>query len=417
MSEPTELVLWEKQHDFFSFNHIQSILLECGIGYGKTFVGALWARSMVDEYHGVNGMIVSRDLPQFKKAVLPEFLKVLTIFGDVEGVDYKHNKSEKYFYFYSQKVYIYYCGAVNYDSSFRGPNVAWIWADECDYYKREAWETMLGRLRVAPELLRATSSPKGFNHIWDYFYDNKEALVLNAPTWENMGLSKQYVRNLKKVYSPSLFEQEVGGKRLNVKVGKVFDEFDRHKHVKECRHLLRDEDQLRFFTDYNISNYCGVYMFMRPDEDGVDHIYMIGEEHLKFKGSEVMAATVKSKYPDRPLIVIGDSTGNTKRDVAITKTNYKHFEDAGLLTEKFRNPSVDARNICANSRFYHCRVTVDPSCPNLIRDLELLSWKEDGSGVDKSDITISHSSDAGTYGIWYYLPIKADKKKSYMVQL
>lgn len=396
------LTLWDKQHTFLTSDHIPSILLECGIGYGKTFVGAMWARINVENYPNVNGMLVARDLPQFKKAMRPELLKVFKIFGDVVDVDYTENKAEGYFYFEAQNVHIYYVGATNYDSAFRGPNIAWILADEADYYKREAWETMLGRLRVYPELLRVTSSPKGFNHIYDFFYqvDDKDTLVLNAPTWENLGLSNKYIRTLKKSYSPRLFEQEVGGKRLRLNVGAVFDEFDRTKHVAPCRHLLTDKDQLYFFTDYNISNYCGTYLFYK---DGI--VYAIGEEHLKFKGSRVMAQTVKSKWPNRPVIVMGDSTGNNKKDVAADKTNYQHFKDAGLLTKKFRNPPVQSRIISANSNIFHNKVVIDPSCKNLIRDLELMSWKEDGSDVDKSDITLSHASDGYTYGLWYFMPI------------
>lgn len=377
-------------------------LLDCGIGYGKTFVGALKARVMLDKFHNVNGMIVSRDLPQFKKAVLPELLKIFSIFKDVEGIDYEHNKADKFFFFHKQNVRIFYTGANNYDSAFRGPNVSWIWADEADYYKPIAWETMLGRLRVAPEILYVTSSPKGFNHIYDYFYKNAsgDTLVLNAPTWENLSLSNRYIKTLKKTYSPRLFEQEVCAKRLHLNVGAVFDEFNRKKHVSECRDLLEDSDQLYFFTDYNISNYCGTYMFFKNGT-----VYAIGEEHLKYQGSRVMAEKVKAKFPDRPVIVIGDSTGNNKRDVAIDKTNYQHFQDAGLLTEKFLNPPVESRIICANSHLFHNRLVIDPSCPNLIRDLELLAWTEDGKKIDKSDISLSHAADGYTYGVYYFLPL------------
>jgi len=375
-------------------------LLQCGIGYGKTFVGALDMRMAVDKYHDRNFMIVSRDLPQFKKAILPEWLNMLKLFGDEEGVDYEYNRSSHTFYFIQQKVTIYCTGATNYDSAFRGPNIAYIWADEADFYKREAWETMLGRLRVYPEILKVTSSPKGFNHIYDYFEGNDDATVLQAPTWENMSLSDNYIKTLKKTYSPLLFNQEVAGERLNTRSGSIFDEFDRKRHVKKCRNELLDTDQLYFFTDYNVSNYCGTYMFFR---DGVVHA--IGEEHLKFKNSRIMAQTVKSKYPDRPVIVVGDSTGNNKRDVAIDKTNYQHFRDAGLLTKNFLNPPVESRIISSNSNFYHDKIVVDPSCKNLIRDLELLIWKEDGSGIDKSDISLSHAADGYTYGLWFFIPV------------
>ena len=397
-----ELSLWDKQYKFLTSTK-KSVLLQCGIGFGKTFVDCVFVLNSLQTYKNCNYMFVARDMPQFKKAILPEMMTVLEIFNYKEGADYILNRSSMEFYFKKEKVTMFCVGATNYDSAFRGPNIAIMIADEVEYYKREAWYAMLGRLRVYPELLRCSSTPNGFNFVSEYFVDNdddtKEVLV--APTFENKSLSDQYVKTLKQTYSPKMYEQEVLAKRLNLKLGQVYDEFDRNIHVKECKSLLEDNDQLYFFTDYNISNYCGTYMIMKDDV-----VYAIGEEHLRFKGSQVMAKTVKAKYPDRPVIVVGDSTGNNKRDVAIDRTNYEHFRREGLLTKAFRNPPVESRIIAAQSHLHHKKLVVDPSCKTLIKDLELLSWKEDGTGIDKSNIELSHAADAWNYGVWFFMPIK-----------
>ena len=161
--------------------------------------------------------------------------------------------------------------------------------------------------------------------------------------------------------------------------------------------------QIYFFTDYNIANYCGVYLAFIND-----HLYVIGEEHLKFKGTEYMAQVVKAKYPNA--IVVGDSAGNNKRDVAAANTNYEIFNRYGLKTKHFRNPLVDQRVINLQSRLYHNRLTVDPTCPTLIKDLELLTWKEDGKNIDKSNLELSHASDALGYGVYYFMPLKKIQK-------
>lgn len=397
----------------------RDVLMECGIGYGKTFAGSIWATKNVFQYPGAPGMIASRDFPQLKKAVLPEMKKALAMFGLKEKktgtlgpMQYRFNGSDYTYTFWNGTI-IYCVTAQNYDSSFRGPNMAWIWADEVDYYKPEAFQTMLGRLRIKPELLRCTSSPKGFNFVWEYFYNSEGAadrLVLNAPTWDNLNLSAEYVDSLRSFYSPRLFEQECGAKRLQINVGAVFNEFDRNKHVRPCRDTLPDDAQLYFFTDYNISNYCGVFQWYDRENDIV---YTIGEIHLKFEDSRKMAQKIKSLYPDRPVIVIGDATGNNKRDVAITKTNYQHFQDAGLLTQRFKNPPVESRIISANSNLYHQNIVIDPSAKNLIRDLELVAWREDGNGIEKSDLSLSHSSDAWSYGDWFFHGLIKKKKAKF----
>jgi len=396
-----DIGLWDKQLEYISSTE-KSVLLSCGVGFGKTYANAVFAVISMYKYPGTRIMMVARDVPQFKKSVLPELLKVFQMFKLEEHIDYKYNRQSMEFTF-TNGVIINGVGANNYDSAFRGPNIAIIIADEVEYYKQEAWTTMLSRLRVKPELLRCSSTPCGFNFIYEYFDVKKAAnkKVIHATTHENLALSEEYIQMLKDDYSPRLFQQEVLAQRLRIKEGSVYDEFDRNIHVQECRHLLKRDDYVHFFTDYNISNYCGVYMFHR---DGCT--YAIGEEHLKFQGTEVMAPKVKAKYPNA--IVIGDSTGNNKRDTAITKTNYQIFESYGLTTQRFRNPPVESRVINANSRLFHRRVVIDPSCVSLIKDMELLGWKEDGSGIDKSNINLSHASDAWGYGIWYFQPLKKD---------
>ena len=64
--------------------------------------------------------------------------------------------------------------------------------------------------------------------------------------------------------------------------------------------------------------------------------------------------------------------------------------------------------------FYNLKIVIDPSCKNLIRDLELVSYKENGKNneIDKSDQTLTHASDAFGYAVWEYLPLKAPSKRS-----
>ena len=127
-----------------------------------------------------------------------------------------------------------------------------------------------------------------------------------------------------------------------------------------------------------------------------------------------MANKIAQRWGDRHVIVIGDSTGNNKKDVAADKTNYEIFEEIlGMgSTEKFTNPPVQSRIIGANSNFYHKKVIVDPSCLTLIKDLELVAYKEDGSDIDKSNIDLTHAADAFTYGLWYFLPIKKKPRET-----
>lgn len=408
----TLITLWDKQYGFYT-DQGREALLEAGIGYGKSMVASMWLFENVQEQPMSKWIMAARDYRQLKTAVDEEFEYYLhDIYGLERDVHYrKTNGSPITYEFKHNGAKIYGFGAQNYDTAFRAGNYMGGWGDEVDFWKPEAVKAFRGRIRKAPELIRWTSSPNGFNHVHEDFYVNKAGNIYNAPSHENKSLSPEYLESLRKTYSPKLFEQEVLAKRLNMNVGAVYNEFDRARHVKPCKELLLPSDQLYFFTDYNISHYCGTYMFKRGGK-----VYAIGEEHLEFQGTREMAQRVKSKWPNRPIIVVGDSTGNNKRDVAIDKSNYQLFQAAGLGTKNFLNPPVQSRIICANSNFYHDRLIIDPSCKNLIRDCELVAWKEDGKDIDKSDITLSHASDGYTYGVHFFLPLQDRSKFKIMTQ-
>lgn len=402
----TQIALFDKQIEFFSLNTNEA-LLEAGIAYGKSRTASIWLINQVQQYPKSSWFMAARDYKQLKTAVDREFEHVLNdILGIQRGVHYrKTNGSPIEYVFKHNGAIIFGVGAHNYDTVFRAGNYNGAWGDEVDFWKPEALEALRGRIRVFPELKRFTSSPKGFNHIHKDFYVNKVGPVINATTLENPTLSQSYVDSLRRTYSPKLYEQEVLAKRLNLSQGAVYDEFNRDIHVSPCKDKYDPNvHQIYFFTDYNYSNYCGCYMYY---DNAEEILYTIGEEQIKFGGTERMAPIVKSKYP--PAIVIGDSTGNNKKDVAITRTNYKIFEDHGLMTKRFRNPLVEQRIINANSRLFHKKIVIDPDCKVLIKDLELLGWKEDGSGIDKSNIELSHASDAWSYGVFYFMPLKANK--------
>lgn len=413
-----DIPLFEKQCEFMSYHDQREVLFEGGIGSGKTTTGALWLAEQALTYDKSKWLMTSRDNGQLVDATSAEFDYVLQdMLGLEEDVHYTKNQKPMKYTFHNTGAIVNGRSAHNYDSSFRGPNYWGAWADEADFYKAEAIEKLRGRIRRGREQIRYTSSPNGFNHIYNDFYVKKMGPVVHATTYDNPTLSTAYIESLRQSYSPRLFEQEVLAKRLRINVGAVYNEFNREKHLQDLTEfidkVIHDRMEIYFFTDYNIANYCGVYLVFYKGK-----VYCIGEEHLQFKGSSYMAMQVRARFPDNPIIVCGDATGNNKKDVAIEKTNYAHFESAGLMTKNFKNPPVNSRIISANSRMHHGKCIIHSGsmkyngCPILTKDLELVAWKEDGSDIDKSNIELSHASDAYTYGLWHFLPITIKKKST-----
>lgn len=405
-----DINLSEKQIDFMQIETRYG-LFEAGIGTGKTFAGALWAAKMAISYPGKRGVIVARDVPQLRNGTLIEFTKVLTkVMGFIEDVDFKHNKAKNEFVFTNGTVVV--CvGSLNYDSAFRGPSYSWAWADEADYWSEDAYKALKGRIRVHPEQIRITSSPKGYNFIYDEFYTKMDEtkVIVKATTYDNPYLSEGFIEDLRKSYSPKLFRQEVMAERLNLTAGAVYSEFDREVHVKECNSRLTKGKAIHIFTDYNVSHYLAVVTIFEAGK-----LYIVDEIHLEDANTIKMADTIMARYgKDHHITLSGDSTGNNARNVAASHSNYQIFGQRGITTLPFRNPPVMQRVMGVESAFFNKNVVIDPKCKSLIRDMELMTWKKGlNNEVDKSDITLSHASDCFGYSVWYYLPLKSAQKQS-----
>ena len=399
--EIVQLELFAKQLEFMKYND-RYVHFCGGIGSGKTFVGAVWMVKAILESHDNRALICARDFGQLRNATLVEFNAVLKIFGLIEGKHFTFNKSVFEYRFFNGTVII--CtGMNNPDSALRGPSYGIVWADEAEFYEKDAWLKLKGRVRRNPGLIRITSSPNGFNHMYDEFELREDAdkKVVRSTTYDNPTLPKEYVEDLKNSYSPKMFSQEVLAERVSLNQQSVYDEFDRAKHVRTgCAELLRPTDQLFAFLDYNINRYPAVYMFIRNNT-----VYCVGEEWLEFGGSRQMAQQIKSRWPNRHVIVVGDSQGNNKGDVAADYSNYEIFRQEGIITKTFLNPPVQQRIINANSRLYHHKVVIDPSCEKLIRDLEQVSYDDKGKILKTGNLDLTHISDAWSYGMWYFLPL------------
>ena len=401
MKEIKKLELFPKQIEFMKsekrYTHFCG-----GIGAGKTFVGAVKMAKLVLDHPNTRMLICARDFGQLRNATLVEFNNVLRFFGLIQDKHYTFNKAIFEYSFFNG-VTIICTGMNNPDSALRGPSYGVAWTDEAEFYDEDAWLKMKGRLRAKPGLINVTSSPNGFNHMHREFVEKggKDKLVITATTYDNPTLPPEYVEDLKGSYSPKMFAQEVMAQRVALNLQSVYEDFDRSIQVQPCTHLIKPYDQLYCFLDYNIHRYPGCYMFERNNT-----IYCIGEEWLEFGGSRQMAQTIKARWQERNVIVIGDSQGNHAGNVAADYSNYEIFRQEGIITKTFSNPPVQQRIINANSRLYHHKVVIDPSLEKLIRDLEQVSYDDCGKILKTAgNLDLTHISDAWSYGLWYFLPL------------
>jgi len=162
-----------------------------GIGAGKTYAGAIEILRMPPESRG---MVIAPTYPMMRDA------SQRTFFDIARDAVKQHNKAEQYTILKNGTTILW--RSADKPDSLRGPNLGWIWGDEWAYGTDDAHRVALGRLRLAPGRLWATTTPAGMNWFHKRVTDPKSNFGLHhSSTAENTHLLPDYVTSLTDYFS------------------------------------------------------------------------------------------------------------------------------------------------------------------------------------------------------------------------
>lgn len=359
-----------------------------GLGSGKTFAGGAWAMHMLHQYPKTTGLITANSYSQLQKATLPVFFEVLEKFGI--RYHYKSQAGE----IHIGKTVIYTISMEKYDL-LRGIEIGWAWSDECAFYREEAFNVLIGRIRdkKGPCQWKGTTTPNGFNWLYTRFVEKpmSNSKVVYSRTTDNLAnLPEKYVRTLTEQYDKRLAQQELEGQFVNLSSGKVYYGFDRNTHIGE-----HDGRNYPVFSglDFNVHPLCGVFVHQAKDK-----IYVTGEIYQEDSNTFNAAKEILRRYPHSLVNVVADDSG-AKRHTNGQWTDHEILRRANINVLKFRNPLVKDRYNNINRLFSKGLLIIDPSCKKLIADLEKLTY-------DNTDPLLSHITDALGYVCWHLSPLK-----------
>ena len=364
-----------------------------GLGSGKTFAGAVWAALMPFYYPETTGVITANSYSQLNKATLALYFEVL----DLMGIPFEYKKHESIVIVNGIPVYAMSMEKYN---LLRGIEIGWAWSDECAFYRKEAFDVLIGRLRhkKGPCQWKGTTTPDGFNWLYEVMVEKplEDSLLIRSKTKDNLAnLSESYYKTLVNQYDSRLAKQELDGEFVNLSSGKVYYGFDRHVHVKEIDD--RRNNIIFVGLDFNVHPLCGIFCI---EEEGV--IKVVDELYLEDSNTFEAARELLKRYPYRELKVIPDDSGS-KRKTSSAQTDHEILRRANLEVLKFRNPEVKDRYNNTNRLFAQGKIEISPKCVKLIADLEKLIY-------DNKDPMLSHMTDALGYALWHLNPLKKPRR-------
>lgn len=377
------------QWDFLQDRH-KYLLLLAGIGSGKTFVGSHYVLNQANSFPKAKGFISAATYRQLHnstlEAVFAEFNRI--------GVPYSYNQGKGILDVLGAKIY---CYSLDNPEPLRGIEIGWGWLDEIALSEDNAFNIVAGRLRdkYGPLELRLTTTPKGFNWLFDYFEGEKKTKdfhIIKASSRANTYLPAGYIDSLTLQYDEKMLRQELEAEWLDLTSGAVYYAFDSSINVSSVK-FDPSRGPLWVGMDFNISPMTAVIAQIQNDV-----IWVFDEIYLTNSNTTFMARElIKRGYQDAR--ICPDATGKAMKTSATAGSDHEILRQHGFKIEKVANPYRLDRFNCVNGLLEKRRIIIDNNCKMLIKDLGRLTH-------DNKDETLSHISDALGYLAWFTFPIR-----------
>lgn len=210
MSQKLDLLLTEKQQDFFFYDDKRINLLSGSVRSGKTYVSLLKFAVFVakskkkDEF-----LMCGVTLTTLKR-------NCLDLLTDLVGSNnFKYSLTAKEGRLFGRRIFFEGDSDSSREGNIRGMTLKGAYVDEVTLCNQDFYKMLLSRLSVEGAKLYATCNPDAPSHFIKEDYIDKED-ELNLKVWnfyleDNTFLPKEYIRDLKKEYTDVFYDRYILG--------------------------------------------------------------------------------------------------------------------------------------------------------------------------------------------------------------
>lgn len=388
-----------------------------GYGSGKTYIHTVKGITLALQNPGLMGLVVAPTYRDLRDTNIDEWQNLLTEFG----ILYTYNKSlyEMVLPWFGTKILF---RSADDPERLKGPNVAWAGIDEIARIDEKIWGVLVSRVRhprANKKQTFAVGTPEGLNWVYEKWVENpREGYELfQASSEENFLLGPEYIQSLLDSHDEDEIVEKLHGQFSAGVKGRIYKRFSRDEHVIEFNPFSsnygRFDPALPSFVtcDFNIDPCVWLLGQHNPSKKKV---YFFDEISVSDTDTSEMTELLllKAKQYDirhTELVVYGDPSGASRHTTG-SKSDYGIIKEAGFKEHQVARsaPPVKDRIVSVNKLLFNTNANDDqislfvhPSCKKLIADFEQVKWKK-GAGttiVDKSNLKLTHASDAAGYFI------------------
>lgn len=424
----------QPQLDFYLDDETPYPAYVSGYGGGKTYVGLWKAIRFCLLNKGYPGIVVAPTFPMIKKIMWP--LLFDGILNPLRVPYHLHKNDFTLDFRWGSRIWFY---SAERPERIVGTNVAWAYLDEAGLMPEIVWKNTVSRVRVneaAHRQIFATFTPEnpGWTHErWGrgelYGEPLQEGFkVYRGSTADNWKLPPDFMENMLSQWGEEEAQARIYGKFSVSRTGKAYYAFGNEN--------IRDVDydpakELWFSFDFN-SPPVGMHVVVYQGTAG-DHRFIDEIHSPKFTLEDAIIECLRRYGNHRQgVVVTGDSTGTASASATgYYKIIMDYFEGnakvGGFLSpiRKMikRNPPVTDRvanfNRLLRDSLGVRRISISPKCKQLRKDLDTLLTVmakavnagkayvgSDANHPDKTDLTLTHASDAAGYVLWLQDPLQ-----------
>ena len=296
------------------------------------------------------------------------------------------------------------------ENNLRGAGIDMVCMEEYSYIKPHVWEEIIyPMLTTTDGDALFIGTPNGYDHLYDA-YMLGQGKSIDWKSWQFTTVDGGFVPEKEIEKAKSMMDERAFRTEFLASFettgNRAAYNFDRQIHVKQTDQRT---NRLAYGIDFNVSAMSAVLIM-----EFSDSIHYLDEIRLTNSNTEEIAKEMKKLAPNIP--VYPDAAGRA-RSTTSNRSDHQILRDHGfhIIAKKANPPVIDRLNALnrmlkdANGKV---RMTVDPKCIYLIKDLEQVQRTRDGK-IDKSDIKLTHMMDACSYYISYKYPVVKREAVSY----
>ena len=376
-------------------------VLVAGRRFGKSYLSLMWLLSRKIEPNERRWIIT----PTYRQGKTTTWKLLRTIFRDYDA---QVNESELLVKL-PNGAEIAIKGSEQ-ENNLRGAGIDMVCMEEYSYIKPHVWEEIIyPMLTTTDGDALFIGTPNGYDHLYDA-YMLGQGKSIDWKSWQFTTVDGGFVPEKEIEKAKSMMDERAFRTEFLASFettgNRAAYNFDRQIHVKQTDQRT---GRLAWGIDFNV-DYMSAVLIM----EFTNSIHYLNEIRLTNSNTEEMAKEMKKIAPNIP--VYPDAAGRS-RSTTSNRSDHQILKDHSfyIIAKKANPPVIDRLNALnrmlkdANGKV---RMTVDPKCIYLIKDLEQVQRTRDGK-IDKSDIKLTHMMDACSYYISYKYPVVKREAVSY----